>query len=344
MNWYYLNEASEVVGPLSQSSLEDMANCGALADTTLVCKHGTESWITLAECLGCGPAVKTAPPPVPQRAATTDAASVAGPTAAAPQAASARKPAKRSLLKWVLLGVGVFVLFIGIAVGLGVRKAYRSAMADQLVDQSDQIAFNNSGFQDWEKATSLLKEAVALGNHEAEYKLGSCYFYGRGVTQDPEQAIRLFRRAAEGGHADAQFNLAMCYQNGTGVGRDERETLKWLGLAADQNLPQAQLCLGQLYLFGESVPQDQERGIGLITNAANQGFAQAQYDLGLSYLVGDGVTEDPVQAAKWIILAKCQGLTASDEVIQELQSQLTGEQLDAAEQMATEWQKSAGNP
>ena len=373
MKWYYKQDDKEI-GPITQTALNELATAGIISEETPVRGEDSTEWKAFSPS-------QAGPPQPPGQtaeesiefscpkcnASISTNASYAGrsgncpscggefviPSANPPQTPAQKKPAKRLPLKRILLGAAALMLFIGISVAVGVRKAFHNAVADQLVQKADEVAFKSTGNQDWDRAFSLLNEAVAMGSHEAEYKLGSCYFYGRGVSQDTEQAIRLFRDAAEGGYPDAQFNLAMCYQKGTGVSRNEKEMLKWMQLAAEQDLPQAQLCLGQLYLFGRLVPQDQEKGIGLITSAANQGFAQAQYHLALSYMVGDGVPKDPVEAAKWIILAGCSGLPkeamdtqlpGGGRALETLQSQLTEEQLNTAEQMATEWQSSRKNP
>ena len=52
MNWFYLNEAGEVVGPLSEETLRELHAIGRLAATTQVCREGSEDWIILTEALG----------------------------------------------------------------------------------------------------------------------------------------------------------------------------------------------------------------------------------------------------------------------------------------------------
>ena len=52
MNWFYFNEAGEVVGPLSEETLRELHASGRLAATTQVCREGSEDWISLAEALG----------------------------------------------------------------------------------------------------------------------------------------------------------------------------------------------------------------------------------------------------------------------------------------------------
>ena len=56
-----------------------------------------------------------------------------------------------------------------------------------------------------------LLEQAEQGNAEAQYKLGICYFLGRGVEKDPAKAVRWFKKAAEQGHANAQLLLNIDY-------------------------------------------------------------------------------------------------------------------------------------
>lgn len=55
MNWYYLSESGEVVGPISEETLKELNDAGSLTEASLVCREGTEEWIGLAESLGTGP-------------------------------------------------------------------------------------------------------------------------------------------------------------------------------------------------------------------------------------------------------------------------------------------------
>lgn len=56
--------------------------------------------------------------------------------------------------------------------------------------------------QDPTKRIAYLKKAAELGNAEAQYQLGLCY-YGRGTQEDEAQTVCWLRRAAEQGHAKA---------------------------------------------------------------------------------------------------------------------------------------------
>ncbi len=55
----------------------------------------------------------------------------------------------------------------------------------------------------------IIKEAAEQGDAEAQYSLGVCYAYGKGVEQDYKEAVKWYTAAAEQGHVKAQFNLGV---------------------------------------------------------------------------------------------------------------------------------------
>jgi TPR repeat protein len=322
-----------------------------------------------ATCSSCGTtfviqAVETIPPPLPHQEPVgievpvdSAAASSASATSNTPahQASAARqspqptntasagqatpsRPARIKGRRLIIIVIGSFAtISILLIVVVGLIGALRESRAARLVDEADRIAFQTAGTPDWQKMVSLLRNAADRGNHEALFKLGTCYLYGRGVPKDPGEGARLFRKAADGGHAEAQYNLAVCYSQGQGVELSETEMLKWLKLAAEQELPQAQHSLGTLCMLGNAVPTDKKRGVELISLAAHKGIALAQYDLSLFYETGNGVPKDLVQAYKWATIATRNGFPGGQDALVELGKQMDPSQIREAEVLAEEW-------
>jgi TPR repeat protein len=54
------------------------------------------------------------------------------------------------------------------------------------------------------------------------------------VAQDVVEAVKWYRKAAEQNNADAQYKLGMCYEYERGVAEDSVEAYKWLWLSARQ--------------------------------------------------------------------------------------------------------------
>jgi TPR repeat protein len=92
----------------------------------------------------------------------------------------------------------------------------------------------------------------------AEYNLGYCYSYGRGVVQDIAQAFGWYRKAAEHGDVDAQFTLGYCYEQGRGVGKDIAQAQIWYRQAAEQGHKRAVNALARLLAKPKSPVQEPE--------------------------------------------------------------------------------------
>src|SRR6516162_9948174 len=72
------------------------------------------------------------------------------------------------------------------------------------------------------------------GDTDAQYRLGSVYYYGKGEPRDYAVAIRWYRKSADQGIAQAQYALGYCYFHGHGVRQGNAEAVRCLRIAADQ--------------------------------------------------------------------------------------------------------------
>ena len=52
MNWYYLDDAGQVAGPVTESALLDMQASGTLNNESQICREGTEAWTSLGKTFG----------------------------------------------------------------------------------------------------------------------------------------------------------------------------------------------------------------------------------------------------------------------------------------------------
>ena len=86
---------------------------------------------------------------------------------------------------------------------------------------------------------SILK-AAEQGIAEAQYRLGYCYEYGKGVEKSLTEAVKWYRKAADNGDSNAQYVLGNCYKYGKGVEQSFTEAAKWFRKAADQGFSLAQ--------------------------------------------------------------------------------------------------------
>ena len=151
------------------------------------------------------------------------------------------------------------------------------------------------------------RKAADGGHALAQFKLGFCNYYGKGVARDAVAAAEWYAKAAAQGYADAQCNLGVLYQNGVGVAQELKTAAAWCAKAAAQGKAVAQFNLGVFYENGTGVAQDFKAAAAWYTKAAAQGYADAQMRLGLFYDIGKGVVQDFKAAAAWYAHAAAQG-------------------------------------
>ena len=96
-------------------------------------------------------------------------------------------------------------------------------------------SYSKEQIESWQKAAEL-------GDAEAQFQLGTYYFF-----YDDEKAVEWFRKAAERGHAAAHYNLYICYGNGRGVAQNYEKAFFHLTKSAESDYGEAQYMLGLLY-------------------------------------------------------------------------------------------------
>lgn len=159
----------------------------------------------------------------------------------------------------------------------------------------------------------LAKEVAAYrlgaehGDAESQFKLGSMYYYGKGVPKDYSEAVRLYRKSAEQGYAKAEFSLSTMYRDGRGVPPDAVEAERWCRKAAEQGDPLAEEGLGYLYYRGEGVAQNLSEAARWYRKSAEQGDGNSQYVLGYMYYYGYGVGQDKGEADRLFRQAAAHG-------------------------------------
>ena len=162
------------------------------------------------------------------------------------------------------------------------------------------------------EAFSYYKLAAKANYAEAQYRLGICYYEGKGISQDYSEAVKWYKKAAEQGHASAQCNLGYCYDKGLGVIEDKIEAVEWYKKAAEQGNASAQINLGVCYKCGKGIAKDEKEAVKWYRKAADQGHANAQFKLASCYKEGKGVLKNDNEAIKWYTKAAEQGNDAAN--------------------------------
>jgi localization factor PodJL len=148
-----------------------------------------------------------------------------------------------------------------------------------------------------------LRLAAAQGDPSAQYEVAVRLAQGKGDTdQDLKEAAQWYQRAATSGFAMAQFRLGTLYERGVGVTTDGARAQVWYGRAAEQGNVKAMHNLAVLIAAGSGKP-DYAAAARWFTEAAERGLSDSQYNLAMLYENGLGVGKDAKTAYKWLLLA-----------------------------------------
>ena len=156
----------------------------------------------------------------------------------------------------------------------------------------------------------------------------------RSAVHDEAEGVRWGHLAAEQGHADAQFALGNAFSNGSGVLKDDVEAVRWYRSAAEQGHAYAQVALGNAFSDGSGVLKDGVEAVRWYRLAAEQGINAAQMMLGAIYINGKGVLKDYVLAHMWLNIASANGLDEAKKFRDDIESELTSEQILRATELA----------
>lgn len=151
------------------------------------------------------------------------------------------------------------------------RKSYNEAM--------NYYNGTNGYKRDYRKAYNGFYSAANQGDQLAQYQLGICYYYGRGVESNKQQAVEWWKKSAENDCVQAQYELGRSYYKGDGVKRNYNEALKWLTKSANSGNANAQYLLGEMYYNGKGVSRNQDKANHYWQLSANQGNRNANEQL-----------------------------------------------------------------
>jgi localization factor PodJL len=124
-------------------------------------------------------------------------------------------------------------------------------------------------------AFSWFERAAGQGLAPAQYRLGSLYDKGIGVTRDPVAARTWYGKAADAGNARAMHNLAVLIAEGGGAKPDYSQAAGWFHKAAQLGVKDSQFNLAILYARGMGMAQDLGQAWVWFSLAAQQGDADA---------------------------------------------------------------------
>lgn len=232
-------------------------------------------------------------------------------------------------------------------------------------DVETGVALLNAG--DVSGAATEFAAAYEAGDGEGAFYLGRLFELGLGTEQDEMRAANLYSAAAESGSAKAQVRLGLMYHEGRVLLRDYVEGTRLLCAAADAGDPDGQLNCGLAYRAGRGVEQDDVLAVSYWQQAAGQGnilamnvlgqtsldagnleqaaeYLKQSADLGnaggmyeYAKLLMIGASPDPVTAYSYANLAVVRGLTDAGVLRDEIEAQLTAEQIAEGQALARAW-------
>jgi len=182
----------------------------------------------------------------------------------------------------------------------GLKEEKREHFLDNLISVFDQ-----------DKALIYLKRAAEHGNADAQYQLGRCYDYGKGIEKDPEKTFQWYMKASEQGYSKAQYDLGTCYEEGYGTEEKPEEAFKWYMEAAKQGDFNAQYEVGRCFIQGYGTKKMPEKAFKWYMKAAEQDNSDTQYEVGSCYENGYGTEKMPEKAFEWYMKAAEHGNPAA---------------------------------
>jgi TPR repeat protein len=121
--------------------------------------------------------------------------------------------------------------------------------------------FTLASDRDYSPAIISLADAyMDLNNPERNYK----------------EAFRLYKRVSESGDVSGYYKLGSCYYKGKGTPRNYIEASKCFRKGLEANMDSdCQYMLGMMYIKGEGVQKNHKAGMMMVRNAANDGNEEA---------------------------------------------------------------------
>ena len=169
---------------------------------------------------------------------------------------------------------------------------------------------------------SYYERMAKMGDAKAQYLLGSCYQFGKGVEPDLDKAILWYKSAAESGNARAMCSLAYCYELGqtedaAGGAAGEKKKVKSEKKKKKKEEEEESSAEGGEKSAGKDAKKkaakgdakggqaqpesnaDLELAFVWYEKSANKGYPAGMRNVGMCYEYGRGVEEDLEKAEEW---------------------------------------------
>jgi TPR repeat protein len=227
------------------------------------------------------------------------------------------------------------VTFLAVFVAAGV--AFSRGMQDERPQSLRHVALQPPAVMvaaAADTALDQLAQNAEAGNADAELAVALKYLNGTNGSRDPAAGMRWMTRAATHGNAVAQYMLGSAYEKGGATVRDPAEAMRWYEASALQGNRKAMHNLAIAYAMGFAGVKSSSEAVRWFSRAASFGYVDSQFDLAVLYERGDGVPQSLLDAYKWYAIAGAQGDMESKSRIEALRTQLSSDDLAAAQHAA----------
>lgn len=238
----------------------------------------------------------------------------------------------------VLLGIGVILIVIGVAIFIYTRFGIKGIIIaavlvfivipviDNILKKRKEYTLNTAAeawklFNHGSYTLALEKaEQVAKKNSDAAYLAGVLYLNGEGCDVNLEKAFKYFKMG-KNKNMEAKTNYALMLLNGNGcqqnIGLGRKELLTAANIGKNTI---AIMRVGEFQITGDfGFKKNVEKGMKNLRIAVDEGYPLAMYLVGAMQYNGiDGVPENKEKGLELIKKASEQGIQAAVEFINNL--------------------------
>jgi TPR repeat protein len=191
---------------------------------------------------------------------------------------------------------------------------------------------------DFKKSEEYLLQASQNGSTEAMISLAKSYASGYTLAKDLNKAESLYKQAIKLGDNSAYLDLARFYERQKRYKDAEKTFIELSNKDILENVL-AQDALGNYYYFGKpGILLDYKKAYNYYLKAAKEGFDMAQYHLAILYERGHGVSQNYVESYAWYSLSILQGNKGNSVTYRDNITRLmTTDELDISQKLTKEY-------
>ncbi|EDR23059.1 hypothetical protein, conserved [Entamoeba dispar SAW760] len=136
----------------------------------------------------------------------------------------------------------------------------------------------------YENSFKWLTMSAEQENTIAQFKLGECYLYGKGVPKNSSKGFKWMLKAATKGYTEAQLLVSTCYFSADGVKRSSKLGFEWLLKAAQQGNVKGMNGVALCYLNGLGTVSNLDEATHWFEKAVEKGNKGSLMSLGECYI------------------------------------------------------------